>query len=50
MVMLPEAVLFLSLNALERRSGTGFRRILKVLTQCWTRIGQNFGIYYEHLP
>jgi hypothetical protein len=21
-------------------------RIFKVLTQCWTRIGQNFGIYY----
>jgi hypothetical protein len=46
----PHAVLFLALNTPEWRSGTFFQWIFEVLTQCWTRIGQNFGIYYKHFP
>jgi hypothetical protein len=50
MTIIITSAFFLSLNAPEWRSGTFFWRIFKVLTQCRMRIGQNFGIYYEHLP
>jgi hypothetical protein len=39
------SVFFLSFNTPERRSGTFFRRIFKVLARCRMRIGQNFEIH-----